>query len=435
MKMKVNIDSITDSKKRRTFRAYFGGKVSSLLTKTQQKELEESKLHDILRKRGINLDVGNLEHGCWVCGYENLKWKYQNHSSDEKIKDIKLIPELGEESVCSSDCKNKADKEYEEAEETKQAEKAKLIVEITRLNLEIDTEIENSFAPFYNIIRGTTINNLKLKLIREEIKEEEFINKAITYTNALPLETREKQEIIKEVNTELGYFSPQVDLKELPTTYHNFASLKTPELRKVKSKIIEAIKNKREEKKLLDFLAKGASCANNELLSFIRNLENVASVHASQYEKSAYYNNAIRIFDSWLKEGENLVLSDTCPFRNFKEDIKKLRSESEIENRQGQAFQHVIEKFKKDVKNQLARDNIRQDREKNLEEFIEGKINKLQNLLENNQEEDLKGLNNKSEVSAVAKKMEEEINDAVSHAKKYKKEESGPNSNGRFFTH
>jgi len=49
-----------------------------------------------------------------------------------------------------------------------------------------------------------------------------------------------------------------------------------------------------------------------------------------------------------------LVLSDNCPFRDFKENIKKVRHESEIENMQGQVFQHIIEKFKKDVKKQLS---------------------------------------------------------------------------------
>jgi len=485
------------------------------------------------------------EHGCRVCDYVNLKWKYQNHSSDEKLKDIKLRLELGEESVCSLECKAKADTKYfwEETRNLgKRQQQAKLIVEITRLNRETDILVKNILPLFYNIISGTRIIDLKLQLIKEEINKQEFINKVHTCIDNLSLESaekkqwkeiysesslvedllllsnkerqvllslvkkkkreeQEKQEIVKEINTELGYFSPQVDLKELPATYHNFTSLKTLELRKGKSKIIEAIKNKREEKKLLAFLDKGASCADNELLSFIQSLENIASVHASQYEKSAYYsqkqkvdsllnrlqkrwnnlneeaklnhclNSALSNFDSWLKEGENLVLSDTCPFRNFKEDIEKLRSESEIENMQRQAFQHTLEKFKKDVKNQLgaeewdneyqeidngktfpeiklARDKVRQDREKSLEEFIERAINKLQSLLDSNQEvnlseiilptwkEDLRGLSNKSEVSAVAKKMEEEISDAASHAKKYKnQEESGPNSNGWFFTH
>jgi len=59
----VYLDSITDSKKRRTFRAYFGGKVSlplSPLTKTQQKHLEKSELHNMLEKKGIDLAEDGL---------------------------------------------------------------------------------------------------------------------------------------------------------------------------------------------------------------------------------------------------------------------------------------------------------------------------------------------------------------------------------------
>jgi len=105
-------------------------------------------------------------------------------------------------------------------------------------------------------------------------------------------------------------------------------------------------------------------------------------------------------------------LSDNCPFRDFKESVKKIRNESEIKNQQEQAFQHVIEKFKKNVKEQigaeewdnefqeidngkdffevkLARDNIQQGRKNSLEEFIEGAINKLQDLLDSNQEVNL----------------------------------------------
>jgi len=53
------LNLITDSKKRRTFRTYFGGK-AGLLTRTQQKELERSELHRRLRKKGINLDEDKL---------------------------------------------------------------------------------------------------------------------------------------------------------------------------------------------------------------------------------------------------------------------------------------------------------------------------------------------------------------------------------------
>jgi hypothetical protein len=57
------LEFITDSKKRQTFRAYFGGnKVAllTLLTKTQQKELERNELHEILRRKEVNLDEDGL---------------------------------------------------------------------------------------------------------------------------------------------------------------------------------------------------------------------------------------------------------------------------------------------------------------------------------------------------------------------------------------
>ena len=43
------LNSITDSKKRQTFRAYFGSK-DRLLTRTKWKELESSEVHDALLK-------------------------------------------------------------------------------------------------------------------------------------------------------------------------------------------------------------------------------------------------------------------------------------------------------------------------------------------------------------------------------------------------
>ena len=56
----VYLDSITDSKKRRTFRAYFGGSKTALLTKTQQKQLEGNELHNMLEQKGINLSEDGL---------------------------------------------------------------------------------------------------------------------------------------------------------------------------------------------------------------------------------------------------------------------------------------------------------------------------------------------------------------------------------------
>jgi hypothetical protein len=56
----VYLNSITDDKKRRTFRAYFGGKVSSLLTRTQLKELKRSEGDKLLKSKGINLEEVGL---------------------------------------------------------------------------------------------------------------------------------------------------------------------------------------------------------------------------------------------------------------------------------------------------------------------------------------------------------------------------------------
>ncbi|CAG8459709.1 6982_t:CDS:2, partial [Racocetra persica] len=70
-KIKVNIDSITDSKKRRTFRDYFGGSLP--LTRTQQKKLQnlkrgEGKLYHILKRKGINLDEEGLRNSATIAG-------------------------------------------------------------------------------------------------------------------------------------------------------------------------------------------------------------------------------------------------------------------------------------------------------------------------------------------------------------------------------
>src|SRR4051794_24854517 len=47
------------------------------------------------------------EHGCHVCNYVEVKYKYKDPSLD-----IKLELEAGGESVCSLECKKKADTNY-----------------------------------------------------------------------------------------------------------------------------------------------------------------------------------------------------------------------------------------------------------------------------------------------------------------------------------
>jgi len=54
------LNSITDSRKRRAFRLYFGGKIG-LVTECQQKDLKEKGLHNILRKKGIDLEEDGLD--------------------------------------------------------------------------------------------------------------------------------------------------------------------------------------------------------------------------------------------------------------------------------------------------------------------------------------------------------------------------------------
>jgi hypothetical protein len=56
----VYLESITESKKRRTFRDYFGGNIP--ITSTQQKKLAmgEGKLYHVLKKQGIDLDKEGL---------------------------------------------------------------------------------------------------------------------------------------------------------------------------------------------------------------------------------------------------------------------------------------------------------------------------------------------------------------------------------------
>jgi len=84
------LNSITDSKKRRTFRAYFGGKVSSPLTKTQQKSLKsgEGKLYHILKREGINLDKEGLSDYIKNWQQTIAKLVQENALKDKKIKEL-----------------------------------------------------------------------------------------------------------------------------------------------------------------------------------------------------------------------------------------------------------------------------------------------------------------------------------------------------------
>ena len=84
----IYLNSITDSKKRQTFRKYFGGKVSSLLTKTQQKHLEKSELHNILEKKGIDLNEDGLGDYLENWRQTTLKLIHENSLLVKKVKDL-----------------------------------------------------------------------------------------------------------------------------------------------------------------------------------------------------------------------------------------------------------------------------------------------------------------------------------------------------------
>ena len=81
------LNSITDSKKRQTFRAYFGGKVGPL-TRTQQKELARSELHNMLRRKGINLDEDELGDYLESWRQTVLKLVQENSRQAKKIRDL-----------------------------------------------------------------------------------------------------------------------------------------------------------------------------------------------------------------------------------------------------------------------------------------------------------------------------------------------------------
>ena len=84
----VYLDSITDSKKRRTFRTYFGGKVSSPLTKTQQKQLEKNELHNMLEQKGINLQEDGLGDYLENWRQTMLKLVEENSLLTKKVKNL-----------------------------------------------------------------------------------------------------------------------------------------------------------------------------------------------------------------------------------------------------------------------------------------------------------------------------------------------------------
>lgn len=96
-----------------------------------------------------------------------------------------------------------------------------------------------------------------------------------------------RKSIIREIKQKLNLFLPRVELKELPEAYHNYESLENEKLKIEKGSIIEAIENKREEKKLSALLSEANTCVADELREFIRKLEKYTWEHASKHKKSA----------------------------------------------------------------------------------------------------------------------------------------------------
>ena len=84
----VYLDSITDSKKRRTFRTYFGGKVSSPLTKNQQKQLAQDEFRTILEKKGIDLNEDGLGDYLESWRQTMLKLIEENSRQEKRIKEL-----------------------------------------------------------------------------------------------------------------------------------------------------------------------------------------------------------------------------------------------------------------------------------------------------------------------------------------------------------
>jgi len=84
----VYLDSITDSKKRRTFRAYFGGKVSSPLTKAQQRQLEQDEFRTRLEQKGIDLQEDGLGDYLENWRQTMLKLIEENSRQEKRIKEL-----------------------------------------------------------------------------------------------------------------------------------------------------------------------------------------------------------------------------------------------------------------------------------------------------------------------------------------------------------
>ncbi|CFW93206.1 protein of unknown function [endosymbiont DhMRE of Dentiscutata heterogama] len=175
-----------------------------------------------------------------------------------------------------------------------------------------------------------------------------------------------------------------MNITELDSKFHDYENLTLNELEATKNDLIAAIKNHRATKKLSELLSQAKTCADSDLWSFIKGLENFASSAVSEEEKNAYsarqnevdtllselrdrwndlseekklenyWNNAIRNFANWLAEAENLQLATDDPWQNFLTAIKEHTTQEAIENQEKEAYQHILAQFKAKVKQELG---------------------------------------------------------------------------------
>lgn len=450
-----------------------------------------------------------------------------------------VINKYGEE-FCSVVCKEKADHEaildevnFFKAQEERKKQREERINKLESEYCELKSKFEEKYSSFYELIKNVKLKKLKRSLLVGKIKVQEFISDWHQIIEDCSLERSEKdqwkeiyqeencvggldivvseerrfllslakqkklqekkrenerKEIIREIKQALNLLSPQVELKELPETYHNYESWEIEKLKNQKEGIIEEIRNKREEKKLLVLLIKANDCTDDELQEFIRKLEKFTLEHACEPKKIAcrnqrvqvdevisnlwdrlddlneknslviLRNNILRSVESWIKEEEDLVFPD-CSYREFKKNIENIDDKGLLLSQQNQAFQYLMRKVKDDVKNQFGVEKFNGeykelDQAENFAEvrlmreiiktsrlvregekskgrswgFIEGEINKLKEFTSNNQEVNL------SKVNALVEKLEEEIRNAKL-AKSQNQEESRPNSSSWLSSH
>lgn len=141
-----------------------------------------------------------------------------------------------------------------------------LIAKKRTLNTERNNFLENKLKVLdgYNLLseeeKGNFINQINNS---QPNQFDGVLNQAQKAINKKK-EGEERLQIIQTLKTELNN-SPAVSITELDNKYHNYENLTSGELKKIKDEIIEAIKNKRVEKKLTDLLNQAENCSDNDL--------------------------------------------------------------------------------------------------------------------------------------------------------------------------